>query len=114
MATAGQLRATIAEYKDDEALLWQFYDKDHAAIPEHSFTAVAEAMQTNQGFLEDLHDLVSEWMEITYRRLVSDGTIQLFMSELAELNHAKQVELYGFCTCEDGPKVWDDCSQDGK
>jgi hypothetical protein len=113
MATAGQLRATIAEYKDDEALLWQFYDKDHAAIPEDSFASVAAAMQNNEAFLEELHELVSVYMEITYKRLVSDGTVQLYMSELADLNHAKQVELFGFCTCEDGPKVWDDCSQDG-
>ena len=39
---------------------------------------------------------------------------QLSWSELADLTHAKQVELFGFCTCEDGPKVWDDCTQDGK
>jgi hypothetical protein len=39
---------------------------------------------------------------------------QLAWSELAELTHGKQVELFGFCTCEDGPKVWDDCTQDGK
>jgi hypothetical protein len=39
---------------------------------------------------------------------------QLYWSELAALTHTKQVELFGFCTCEDGPKVWDDCTQDGK
>jgi hypothetical protein len=38
---------------------------------------------------------------------------QLSWGELAELTHPKQVELFGFCTCEDGPKVWDDCTQDG-
>jgi hypothetical protein len=38
---------------------------------------------------------------------------QLSWSELADLTHSKQVELFGFCTCEDGPKVWDDCTQDG-
>ena len=113
MATAGQLRATIAEYKDDEALLWQFYDKDHAAIPEHSFAAVAAAMQNSEAFLEDLHELVSQWLGLTYKRLVSDGTVQLSYGELADLTHAKQVELFGWCSCEDGPKVWDDCSQDG-
>lgn len=40
--------------------------------------------------------------------------VWLSMSELAELTHAKQVELFSFCSCEDGPKVWDDCTQDGK
>jgi hypothetical protein len=39
---------------------------------------------------------------------------QLSWAELAELTHTKQVELFGFCTCEDGAKVWDDCTQDGK
>jgi hypothetical protein len=39
---------------------------------------------------------------------------QLSMSELAELTHARQVELFNWCSCEDGPKVWDDCTQDGK
>jgi hypothetical protein len=39
---------------------------------------------------------------------------QLSWGELAELTHGKQVELFGYCTCEDGPKVWDDCTQDGE
>jgi len=39
---------------------------------------------------------------------------QLSYGELADLTHAKQVILYGFCTCEDGPKVYEDCTQDGK
>jgi hypothetical protein len=39
---------------------------------------------------------------------------QLSMSELAELTHTRQVELFNWCSCEDGPKVWDDCTQDGK
>jgi hypothetical protein len=38
---------------------------------------------------------------------------QLSWSEVAELTHARQVELFGFCTCEDGPKVWDDCKEGG-
>ena len=37
----------------------------------------------------------------------------LSWGELAELTHAKQVELFSWCSCEDGPKVWDDCTQDG-
>jgi hypothetical protein len=43
-----------------------------------------------------------------------DDTPQLSWSELAELTHVSQVEMFGFCTCEDGPKVYDDCTQDGK
>jgi hypothetical protein len=38
----------------------------------------------------------------------------LSWGELAELTHARQVELFSWCSCEDGPKVWDDCTQDGK
>ena len=41
-------------------------------------------------------------------------TPQLYWSELAELTHISQVETFGFCTCEDGPKVYEDCTQDGK
>jgi hypothetical protein len=29
--------------------------------------------------------------------------------ELAELTHETQVERFGFCTCEDGPKSFSDC-----
>lgn len=32
--------------------------------------------------------------------------------ELAELTHAEQVHRFGFCTCEDGPNVYDDCPGD--
>lgn len=113
MATAGKLRKTLAEYKDDQPLLWQFWSAEHAGIPEWHFGEVASYLQDSEVFLEELHELVSEWWQTTYRRMVSDGDIQLSYGELAELNHAKQVELFGFCTCEDGPKVWDDCTQDG-
>lgn len=30
-------------------------------------------------------------------------------SEVANLTHAEQVDRFGFCLCEDGPKVYDDC-----
>jgi hypothetical protein len=30
-------------------------------------------------------------------------------AEVAELTHEAQVEGFGFCTCEDGPRVYDDC-----
>ena len=39
---------------------------------------------------------------------------QLSYSELADLTHISQVELFGWCACEDGPKVYEDCTQDGK
>ena len=29
--------------------------------------------------------------------------------ELAELTHVTQVEKFGFCLCEDGPKTYSDC-----
>jgi hypothetical protein len=38
---------------------------------------------------------------------------QLSWSELADLTHAKQVKLFNFCLCEDGPKVYEDCHQTG-
>jgi len=41
-------------------------------------------------------------------------TPQLSYSELADLTHILQVEIFGFCTCEDGPKVYEDCIQDGE
>jgi len=113
MATVGRLREALKEYKDDEPLVWQFYTGDHAHIPEWHFKEVAEALQDYEPYLEELHELMSEWMQLTYKRLVSDGDIQLSYGELAELNHAKQVELFEWCSCEDGPKVWDDCTQDG-
>jgi len=33
----------------------------------------------------------------------------LSWGELAELTHATQVEKFGFCLCEDGPKSYSDC-----
>jgi hypothetical protein len=38
---------------------------------------------------------------------------QLSWSELADLTHISQVEMFGFCSCEDGPKVYEDCDQMG-
>jgi len=29
--------------------------------------------------------------------------------ELAELTHVTQVDKFGFCLCEDGPKTYSDC-----
>lgn len=112
MATAGKLRETLAEYKDDEPLVWQFYTGDHAHIPEWHFKKVAEALQDHEPYLEELHELMSEWMQATYKKLVSDGTVQLSYGELPG-SHAEQVEYFSFCTCEDGPKIWDDCTDHG-
>ncbi len=113
MASAGRLREALEEYKDDEPLLWQFWTAEHADIPRHHFEEVASYLQDSEVFLQELHELVSEWVKITYRRMVSDGDIELSYGELADFTHAKQVEFYEFCTCEDGPKVYDDCTQDG-
>ena len=41
-------------------------------------------------------------------------TPQLYWSELAELTHISQVETFGWCSCEDGEKVFEDCTQDGQ
>jgi hypothetical protein len=113
MATAGRLREALKEYKDDEPLLWQFWSAEHADIPEDHFEAITIYLQDSPVFLEELHELMSEWMDITYKRLVRDGVIEFSYGELADFTHAKQVEFYEFCTCEDGPKVYDDCTQDG-
>ena len=113
MATAGRLREALKEYKDDEPLLWQFWSAEHADIPEDHFEAITSYLQDSPLFLEELHELLTEWVNITYRRMVSDGDIELSYGELADFTHAKQVEFYEFCTCEDGPKVYEDCTQDG-
>ena len=113
MATVRQAREALADLRDDEPILWQFYDADHAFIPAWHFKEVAEALHNSEPFLEELHELMSEWMQATYKRLVSDGTVQLSYGELADFTHAKQVQFYGWCSCEHGPKLWDDCTQDG-
>jgi hypothetical protein len=35
--------------------------------------------------------------------------IQMSWADVAELTHETQVEKFGFCTCEDGPRVYVDC-----
>jgi hypothetical protein len=63
-------------------------------------------------------DLITTRLEEVPRSIrpiiLEEEAPQLSMSELAELTHTRQVELFGWCSCEDGPKVWDDCTQDGK
>jgi hypothetical protein len=44
---------------------------------------------------------------------IQDDAPQLSWGELADLTHVSQVEMFGWCSCEDGPKVYDDCTQDG-
>lgn len=44
------------------------------------------------------------------QRLVEDGEdVDMSWGEVAELTHGKQVELFNFCTCEDGEPVYQDC-----
>lgn len=38
-----------------------------------------------------------------------DGAPRLSWRELALLTHTKQVELFGFCGCEDNQARYDDC-----
>lgn len=33
--------------------------------------------------------------------IAANGDVTLSWSEIAELTHARQVELFNFCTCED-------------
>ena len=47
------------------------------------------------------------------KNTITNEPPQLSWSEIADLTHSKQVELFNFCTCEDGPKVYDDCDQTG-
>jgi hypothetical protein len=65
-----------------------------------------ECLELRKDDLKSLADLFSAAYEVS-------EPPQLSYAELADLNHTKQVILYGFCTCEDGPKVYDDCPQDG-
>ena len=62
-ATAGSLRQTIADLPDETPMLWQFYTVESAFIPEAHFEAVARVLQDNEPFLEDLHNLISDWFD---------------------------------------------------
>lgn len=42
-----------------------------------------------------------------------DGAPRLSWGELALLTHTKQVELFGFCGCEDEQAWYDDCPKEG-
>lgn len=39
----------------------------------------------------------------------TNGDVVLSWSEIAELNHARQVDLFGWCSCEDGEPAYEDC-----
>lgn len=71
-ATAGSLRETIAAIPNDTPMLWEFYTADHAAIPEENFEAVAHVLMNSEVFLEDHHQFMSEWLEITNKRITEE------------------------------------------
>lgn len=71
-ATAGSLRETIAAIPNDTPMLWQFYTADHAAIPEENFEDVAHVLMNSDEFLEELHQFISEWLEIANERITEE------------------------------------------
>ena len=73
MATAGELIEQLKKYETATPLLWQFYAAEHAAIDPKHFRAVANELMDNQVFLEDLHQFISEWMELTQNKLKKEG-----------------------------------------
>lgn len=73
MSTVSKLKEALKDYRDDTPLLWQFYASDHAAIPEDQFEEVAYRLMDNQVFLEDLHEFLSEWMELTLDQVKNSG-----------------------------------------
>jgi hypothetical protein len=52
----------------------QYYTSAHAAIPEAHFEAVAIVMMNSEDFLEEAHELFTEWMALTNERLIKDLT----------------------------------------
>jgi hypothetical protein len=60
-----RIKHLIAELQEEDkeaAVLVQYYTVDHAAIPEAYFEAVAEYLQGNDNFLEDIHEVFTSWM----------------------------------------------------
>ena len=45
--------------------------------------------------------------------IATNGDVILSWGDVAELTHARQVELFNFCTCEDGEAVYTDCPNGG-
>ena len=58
--TVSELRAYLEAYEPNTPVFWQIYTHTEAAIPEEDFGAVANSLANNQGFLEDLHELITE------------------------------------------------------
>lgn len=73
MSTVRRLKEALKEYRDDTPLLWQFYASEHAAIPEDQFEEVSYLLMNDQVFLEDLHQFISEWMDLTLDNLKNSG-----------------------------------------
>lgn len=73
MSTVRKLKEALKDYRDDTPLLWQFYASKHAFIPEDQFEEVAYRLMGNQVFLEDLHQFLSEWMELTLDQVKNGG-----------------------------------------
>ncbi len=46
--------------------------------------------------------------------IAANSDVVMSWSEIAELTHAKQVDLFNFCTCEDGDAVYADCPNGGE
>jgi hypothetical protein len=54
------LKLELEDYEDRTPAFWQIYTHTEAAIPEEDFGAVASLLFTDLGFLEDLHELITE------------------------------------------------------
>lgn len=57
------LIAQLQEEDQEAPVLMQYYTAAHAAIPEDKFEAVADYLQDNEPFLEEVHDLFSDYMD---------------------------------------------------
>ena len=60
LPTIQGLRLELNDYKDEAPAFWQIYTHTEAALPEEDFGAVASVLFTDQEFLEDLHELITE------------------------------------------------------
>jgi hypothetical protein len=68
------LIAQLQEEDQEAPLVVQYYTSAHAAIPEAHFEAVAIVMMNSEAFLEEAHELFSDWMALTNERLIKDLT----------------------------------------
>ena len=60
LPTIRGLKLELEDYEDQAPAFWQIYTHIEAALPEEDFGAVASVLFTDQGLLEDLHELISE------------------------------------------------------